>query len=214
MAPAQSPRYYQIVLIWLKDQEKFQRYLELLPPIVSRYGGALERALTPESIHPESLSKPSVVNIVYYSDQEAFQQLALDPDFRAIVQLRSESIDMMAINGVAIEGEVVNETVRERLYFVEVARFGPGGATAYAEYERESSPVLAEYGYRVERVISPDSASGLAFQPDVARVAYFAPASGMARFHQDPRHERIERELYPAVTSDSLWIVGRALSAP
>jgi len=210
MTHTSSQRYYQVVLIWLKDPPKFQRYLELAAPIVGRYGGALERMITPESVYPQSVPKPTIVNVVYYDDRNAFAQLANDPDFQRIVHLRTESVDMAAVNGAALDGELVDTAgVGQRHYLVELAQFGVGGMAAYRDYEHESLPVLAEYGHRLERVIRADSASGLSFQPDVAKVTYFSDGDAMARLHADPRHEALERS-YPAATGDSLWIFGRA----
>ena len=44
------------------------------------------------------------------------------------------SIDMASVAGVPFGGEVTPSGEGNRLYLVEVARFGPQGATGYQEY--------------------------------------------------------------------------------
>jgi uncharacterized protein (DUF1330 family) len=201
--------YYQLVLIQVHDADKFRRYLELMRPIVVRYGGSLERMLAPDVIHAEAMPRPDIVNVVYYDDKAAFQAFNRDPAFREIEHLRCESIEMRMVNGVPMSGEIAPGDANERLYLVEVARYGARGVEGYREYEAEAGPVMARYGYHVERVLAPDAAVGFPFEPTIVKVAYFDRASGMDRLHQDPAHERMERELYPAAVSQSVWLIGR-----
>jgi hypothetical protein len=62
---------------------------------------------------------------------------------------------------------------------------------------------MARYGYHVERVLAPDSVVGFPVEPNIVKVVYFDRASGMDCLHEDPAHERIERELYPPPLSAS-----------
>jgi uncharacterized protein (DUF1330 family) len=205
---ARTP-YYQLVFIQVRDAEKFGRYLGRMRPIVLRYGGALERMLAPEVVYAEWMAKPDAVNVVYYDDKEAFQAFNRDPAFREIEHLRAESIEMRVVSGVPISGEVAPGDAGDRLYVVEVARYGARGVDGYRAYEAEADPVMARYGYHVERVLAPDAAVGFPFEPTLVKVAYFDRASGMDRLHQDPAHERLEKELYPAAVSQSVWLIGR-----
>jgi uncharacterized protein (DUF1330 family) len=203
-----SLKYYQLVFIWMKDPKTFGRYLELARPVVERYGGALERMINPQSIYAEKLGKPDVVNIVYYNDKAAYHGMNNDPDFKKVVPLRSQSIDMITIEGPSLGGTLTHERLADRLYLVEVARFGSRGADGYRAYETESNPVMEKYGYHVERTMGVDSASGFAFKPDVVKVAYFDRRDGMDRLQQDAGHHRIERELYPMAVPESVWVIG------
>jgi uncharacterized protein (DUF1330 family) len=212
-SPSTDVRYFQVVLIQMKDPPKFARYLELMAPIVQRYGGALERALLPEAVYAESLSKPDTVNVVHYDSRDAFSAFHADPAFQAIAHLRSESIGMAAVGGFAKSGAVTGGDIRERLYTVELARFAGSGAAGYRRYEEESEGVMRRYGYHVERVIATDSMAGLPFKPDIAKVAYFDTGDAMDRLHGDPAHGRIEKELYPAAVAESIWLVAKAHSS-
>jgi uncharacterized protein (DUF1330 family) len=204
-----ASRYYQVVFIWMKDPVTFGRYRELLGPIVQCYGGDLERMLAPDTIYAEGMDKPDIVNIVFYNDRDAFAAFSEDPEFEKIVHLRSESIDMVSVAGFPIDGTVTHEALGQRLYLLELARFGPQGAKGYQQYQEEAEPVMSRYGYHVERRLAPDSVSGLPFKPDVVNVAYFDSPDGMERFHTDAAHQRIENELYSAAVQQSIWVVGR-----
>jgi uncharacterized protein (DUF1330 family) len=202
-------RYYQVVFIWMKDPVTFGRYRELLGPVVQRYGGGLERMLAPDTIYAEGMPKPDIVNIVFYDDSDAFAAFNKDPEFEQIVHLRSESIDMVSVAGLPIGGAVTQEELAKRRYLVEVARFGPQGATGYQHYEAQAEPVMNRYGYHVERRLAPDLASGFPFEPDLVKVAYFDSPDGIERFHTDAAHHHIENELYSAAVQQSVWVVGQ-----
>ena len=206
---ATTSRYYQVVFIWMKDPIVFGRYAALVEPIVRQYGGSLERRLVPDAIYAEGMRKPDIVNIVFYDSHAAFAAFNENPEFAKIVHLRSQSIDMASVAGVPSAGEVAQADLEQRLYLVEVARFGPQGAQGYQNYEEQAEPVMRRYGYHVERRLVPDSASGFPFQPDLVKVAYFDTLDGMERFHADPAHPRIENELYPAAIQQSVWVIGR-----
>ena len=207
--PRHDQRYYQVVLIKMKDPERFARYLELMAPIVHRYGGALERALLPETVYAQGVAKPDTINVVHYHNRDAYTAFNADPEFQAIAHLRSESVDMVAVGGRPVRGEVVESGIGDRLYVVEFARFGGGGGVGYRTYEEQSEAIMSRYGYHVERVIAPDAIAGLPFTPNIVKVAYFDAHDGMDRMHQDPAHERLERELYPAAVAESIWMVAR-----
>ena len=202
-------RYYQVVFIRMKDPPKFQRYLKLMGPIVRRYGGSLERQLAPESIYAQGVEKPDTINVVFYDSPEAFTAFNQDPEFKSIVHLRSESIDMVAIGGMPAGGEIIEGRLAERVYTIEIARFGANGVSGYRSYEEQAEPIMRGYGYHVERALTPDAVSGLPFTPDVVKVAYFDGADGLDRLHGDPAHPRIETELYPSAVTQSVWVIAK-----
>jgi uncharacterized protein (DUF1330 family) len=208
--PSNGGRYYQLVLLWPRDRAKFASYLELLAPIVEPYGAGLERQFSVVESYAEGLVRPETVNLVYYGSWDAYTAFHRDPRFRDIVHLRTESTDMASVEGPSVRGEFAPGPAADRLYLIEIARYGLGGLDAYRAYEAEAEHVMAPYGYHVERVIRPETASGLAFKPDVLKVAYFEAADGMDRLHRDPAHVQIETVVYPRAVSASLWIVGKA----
>jgi uncharacterized protein (DUF1330 family) len=205
---AHSARYYQVVFLWIKDGTKFTRYLELVRPIVERYGGALERMLIPETIHGDGVAKPDIVNVVFYSDREAFHRLSRDPDFQPLLAMRAEAIDMMSVEGVGSAGEVEDGDLAGRAYSVELAQFGSRGSAGHAAYVNEAEPVMRRFGYHVELTLQPETSTGFPFAPDIVNVTYFETVDALARLHADPSHARLEG-LYSASVSRSVWAIGR-----
>jgi uncharacterized protein (DUF1330 family) len=204
-----TPRYYQVVFIWMRDAPTFAHYLELAAPVVGRYGGALERMLLPDLVVGDGMRKPDVVNVVSYDSAAAFAALDADPDFQQIVPLRSASIDMIAIDGLPSGGLATEHDLADRIYLLELAQYGALGAEGYAALEAQVEPLMRPFGYHLERRIAPQAAPGMPFLPDVVKVAYFDDAAGLEGWHQDPAHPRIEQELYPAAAQQAIWLVAR-----
>ncbi len=205
-----SDRYHQLVFLWFTDRPKFRRYAESVAPIVGPYGAGLERRFEAQTVHGHQLERPDVINFVYYTSRDAYQAFTQDEAFRRIVHLRSESTRLLSVEGPSIRGDVGSGDPTQRLYLIEIAKYGPGGVARYETYEKEAESVLEAYGYHVERKLRPDTSSGLPFSPDVVKIAYFDAADGMERMHRDPAHARLENELYPAAVADSIWVVGKA----
>ena len=203
-------RYYQLVLISVRDAELFARYQTAVAPIARGYG-RVERQLVPERVYGEAVPLPDIVNVVYGNSEESFHALSRDRRFAEVVPMRSASIDMSSISGPAERGEVSEDGLADRLYLVELARFGADGECAYRAYEREAGAFMAPFGYHVERVIRPDGeGSGLPFRPDLVKIAYVDGAGALDRMHADPGQARIEGELYAAAVAQSVWFVARA----
>jgi hypothetical protein len=200
-----TDRYYQLTFIRIKDPARFALFLDRAGPAVAASGHGLARMLAPETLHADGISRPDIVNVVYYDSKAALARFEADP----LTELRAEAIDLVSVEGRRIGPPVAPSSDGGRLYLIEVVRFGGGGAKAYLAYERQAEPVMARYGYHVEHVIQADSSRGLPFVPDLVKVAYFDTPAGLARFHADPAHARIEREAYPAATERSLWLTAR-----
>ncbi len=206
-------KYYQVVMIWLKDPAKFQEYGQKMAPIVSKYGGNGERILTPiESFYGgktgQDLSKPDMVNIVFYDSKEAYEDFENDPEFRKIEHLRSESIKMVAIGGKVTGGELKSGNVSQRLYMIEVGYFNDNGKN-YKAYEKASKGFNKRLGLNKERVLIPDQVWGEIEMPDLVTIKYIDDAANKAKMEADPDHERIET-LYGKAMKDLIWIEGKA----
>ncbi len=203
-----SDRYYQLVLIWMKDPAKFGQYAQKAGPLAVKYGSGLERMLAPDAIYAEGMKKPDIANIVFYRDQQAAKDFERDPDFKKVEHLRSEAIEMITVGGLPVDGSVSQEELAKRLYLVEIASFGEGGKTAYDAYQAKSEPVMKRYGYNVERILKADEATGFGFKPNVVKIAYFDDAAGMEKFHGDPKHPELEKA-YPAAVKNSVWLIAK-----
>lgn len=135
-------RFYQLVLIWIRDPAMFGEYLRLLPPVVARYGGAADRSFAVTSIQADGLAPPQVVNLVHYDSQDAYQRFNEDPDFRAIEHLRSESVSLMSFEGWLRSADPSTDGLADRHYRIEIG--GPHHPEDRVEYVLDPpSPVSA-----------------------------------------------------------------------
>jgi uncharacterized protein (DUF1330 family) len=163
-APASSTRYFQLVLLWPRDPVLYGRYLEALRPIVADYEGRLEHRFQPHTFYATGLERPAGVNFVSYRDREAFRRFREDERFLRIVGMRTSSTALASVEGVSVRESVLPGAAEGRRYVIEIARYGAGGAGGYADYEREAEPVMARYGYHVERVVQLESHSTMTFE--------------------------------------------------
>lgn len=201
--------YMQAVLVWVHDQERFGEYIEAMGPVAGKYGGALHQMVAPADVYAASFGRPDILNVVSYSSKEDLETFESDPEFLAVKPLRTESINLLSVEGRPIHGEVGNDKPDDRYYVVEYARFGAGGRARYTEYEQEAAAFLEPFGYQVEWVIAVDTAdSELPFQPDIIKVAYFENEDRFKAAHEAPGHDQIEGESYNAAVAESLWVIG------
>src|SRR6266540_5740873 len=133
--------YYHLWLIWLRDREMFARYQTAVAPVAARYG-AIERSFTPIEVYGEGVTLPDIVNVVHTSGERSLAAMNADPEFQAVVSLRTDSTDLARVGGVDESGSVDHTALTERRYLIEVARFGAGGAAAYRDYERAADTLM------------------------------------------------------------------------
>ncbi len=207
-------RYYQVVMIWVKDPQKFQEYSEKMAPIVTKYGGAGERIITPVSTFyggstGESLDQPHMVNIVYYDSKEAYERFVNDPDFKKIVHLRDQSIEMVGIGGTAVGGELKGGDASKRLYMLEFAYFKDGNGDNYKKYTKASKGFNKRFDMNSERILQPDDVFGDIEMPDRVTIKYLGDGSKRAAMESDVDHEKVER-LYGEAIRDLVWVEGKA----
>lgn len=213
--PSKKGKYYQVVLVWVKDPQKFQDYGAKMGPIVAKYGGRAERIMSPVNSFyggetGKSLSQPHMVNIVYYDSKEAYEQFEKDPDFVKIKHLRSESIDMAGIGGTIEGGDLADGDLLQRLYMIEFAYYKDGHGKAYKDYRKKSKGFSERHGLRIERTLKPDAVFGNITMPDLVNVLYLEDASRKKAMEQDPQHAEVEK-MYGEAIGDLIWIEGKAL---
>lgn len=146
--------------------------------------------LLPEQVHGEGLpTPPQVLSLV-----------AGDPQ---------DPLEGVVIEGHARSGHAPSEDPSGRLYLVEIAAFGPGGADAWERYQRRAAPLLAACGHRIEHTLDVTDHAGLSLEPDVVQVSSYTTPSGPSCVEQHPDHASLEAA-YPDVVSAAIWIVGSA----
>jgi hypothetical protein len=163
-------RIYQLVLLWLRDPDLFGQYQVAAAPVAARYGAA-ERTLRPVRVGGVDMPLPDVVNVVYYDSPAAVEGLNADPQFQAVVGMRTASVDVVSAFGVPDTGRlgpVDPPTLASRRYLVEMSQLAADG-----------SMPIAPPGYRIERTVLVDRpAAGLPFQPDLIRIGFVDDATG------------------------------------
>lgn len=203
-------KYYELVLIWVKDPAKFEEYGAKVTPIVQKYGGGIDKMFAPSSIYAEDLEQPHIVNLVYYESKEAYTNFTNDPDFKAIEHLRNEGIDMISFRGYLNTNNPSFENLEERMYNIELANYKDGDKSTYKIYENEGEDKMKKYGFETEFVLDIDvQSSPLNGQLDFAKISFFKNEASMSDFEKDPAHKLIEEELYPNATENVIWISGK-----
>lgn len=94
------PVYFIVDVYVGEDRGAYDRYVELVKPVVESYGGVyLART---ENVHSFGNSRrPDRVILVRFPNAEALQECFSSPEYQAIVSLRTESVESRAI---AVEG--------------------------------------------------------------------------------------------------------------
>ena len=207
-------KYFQVVMIWIKDPGKFQDYGQKVSPIVAKYGGNAERIISPvESFYGGTTAKefeaPHMVNIVYYDSKEAYEAFERDPEFLKIKHLRTESIEMAGIGGTVLGGELNLQEVANRLYMIEFAYFSDEEGKKYKKYEQKARLFSERSGLHKERILHPDTKFGDIDLPDLVSIKYIEKAEHKAKMEADKDHPKVEK-LYGEAIRDLIWIEGRA----
>ena len=210
----EKERYYQVVLIWVKDPDKFQKYGELLGPIVSKYRGAGERIITPVSTFSagskaDQMEAPHMINIVYYDSKEAYERFERDPDFLKIKHLREESIEMAGIGGEVLGGTLQSGAVSDRLYMIEFAYYADESGKAFEQYEKKTARYYQRHKLMKERVLNPDDVFGGIAMPDLVTIKYLEDEKDRSAMESDAEHATVEK-LYGESIRDLIWIEGKA----
>jgi uncharacterized protein (DUF1330 family) len=206
-------QYYQLVLLWINDPTKFQRYLEYMAPIVSKYGGKGDRSFIPLTIWADAVDLPHVVNLVHYDTKDAYENFKMDPEFLAIEHLRSEATKIISFEGYLREHPMPKTTTEifDRAYNIEIVTYKNGSSELYRRYEAEGESKMTPYGFNVEFVLDVDPKSNSLNGPDIVKISYFNSVVEKQKFEKDPSHQLIEKVLYPAATERVIWIAAKIL---
>lgn len=155
---------------------------------------------------------PDIVNLVHYTDKQAFARFGADPEFRKIEPLRAGSVDLMTLEGYLRPGDPSPAGPPRRVYNVELATYRDGTGDAYRAYEERGEEVMRQYGYRVEYILDAETAPAGRLRPDLIKISSFPDEEAKAAFDADPAHAEVEQKLYPAATDHVVWLTGQAIS--
>jgi len=210
-APTKVKKYYQVVLVWVKNPQKYQEYVQKLGPVVSKYESNAERIISPVKSFfavkkGKELKTPHMINIVYYKSKKAYHKFLKDPEYIKLKKLRSEAIDIAGIDGEVIGGKLEKGNVADRLYMIEFLNYK--NKKSYNNYIKKTKPYYKRHLVN-ERILKPDNVFGNINMPDVVFIKYIKNEADRSKMETDKEHPMVEK-LYGDMLSDLVWIEGKA----
>lgn len=94
-------RYYAVRLLWVRDQEIWQKYQEMVRPVLARHDVRMEHWLMTDRMIGEGIDKPDLIVVTSYPSVEAFQAFQNDSDFQKASALRDRGAKLVTITGNA-----------------------------------------------------------------------------------------------------------------
>ncbi len=90
-------RYYAVRMLWVHDQETWEKYQEMARPILARHDVRVEQWLMTDGIVGEGIDRPDLIVVTSYSSEEAFAAFEGDPDFRMASALRDQGAKLVTV---------------------------------------------------------------------------------------------------------------------
>ena len=101
-------RYYAVRMLWVRDQETWDRYQEMSKPILARHKVQVEQWLVTDRIVGKGIDKPDLIVVTSYPSAAALEAFENDPDFKKASALRdtgAELVTVTAHSGLPPAGE-------------------------------------------------------------------------------------------------------------
>ncbi len=90
-------RYYAVRMIWVRDQESWDRYQDMARPVLARHGVQVEHWLVTDGIVGEGIDKPDFIVVTSYPSATALQAFESDPDFKKASALRNTGAKLVTV---------------------------------------------------------------------------------------------------------------------
>ncbi len=71
-------RYYAVRMLWVRDQETWEKYQEIAKPILARHKVRVEHWLVTDGIVGEGIDKPDLIVVTSYPSAAAFEAFVSD----------------------------------------------------------------------------------------------------------------------------------------
>ena len=81
-------RYYAVRLLWVQDQETWEKYQEMAKPVLARHKVQVEHWLVTDKVVGEGIEKPDLIVVTSYPSAAALEAFENDPDFKEASGLR------------------------------------------------------------------------------------------------------------------------------
>jgi len=90
-------RYYAVRMLWVHDQETWDKYQEMAKPILARHNVQVEHWLVTDRIVGKGIDKPDLIVVTSYPSAAAFEAFESDPDFKTASGLRETGAKLVTI---------------------------------------------------------------------------------------------------------------------
>ena len=90
-------RYYAVRMLWVHDQNIWQKYQELAKPILARHKGQVEHWLVTDGIVGKGIDKPDLIVVTSYPSAAALEAFENDPDFKKASALRDTGAKLVTV---------------------------------------------------------------------------------------------------------------------
>ncbi len=90
-------RYYAVRMVWVSDQETWEKYQEMAKPILARHKVQVEHWLVTDRIVGEGIDKPDLIAVTSYPSAAAFEAFESDPFFKNASGLRDTGAKLVIV---------------------------------------------------------------------------------------------------------------------
>ena len=95
-------RYYAVRMLWVRDQEAWDKYQEMAKPILARHEVQMEQWLVTDKIDGEGVDKPDLIVVTSYLSSAAFEAFESDPDFEKASAFRDAGAKLVTVTGRSV----------------------------------------------------------------------------------------------------------------
>lgn len=92
-------RYYAVRMLWVRDQETWEKYQEMAKPVLARHNVQVEHWLVTEGIVGEGIEKPDLIVVTSYPSAAAFEAFESDLDLKKASGLRDTGATLVTVTG-------------------------------------------------------------------------------------------------------------------
>ncbi len=90
-------RYYAVRMLWVHDQETWEKYQEMAKPILARHNVQVEHWLVTDRIVGEGIDKPDLIVVTSYPSAAALEAFESDSDFKEASDLRDTGAKLVTV---------------------------------------------------------------------------------------------------------------------
>ncbi len=90
-------RYYAVRMLWMRDQQAWDKYQEVAKPILARHEVQMEQWLVTDKIDGEGIDKPDLIVVTSYPSAAAFAAFESDPDLEKVSALRDSGAKLVTV---------------------------------------------------------------------------------------------------------------------